>query len=412
MERPDRPLEDVRVLLGVSGGIAAYKAVLLARLLVGAGAAVDTVLTRGAQRFVGAATFEGITGRPVRDDVWDDIPSDTHVATGRAAKLAIVYPATAHTLAKLAVGLADDLLTTTLLAATCPLVVAPAMHTEMWQHPATRANAAVLAERGVRLLGPADGELMGGDTGPGRLVDADDAFSLLLELHRSQAASDLDGRRVVVTAAGTREPIDPVRFLGNRASGKMGFAIAAAAARRGAHVQLVTGPTHLPTPAGVQRTDVGTTLEMRDAVLAAVDADPGPDVVVKAAAVADFRPSTVSGSKLKKGAGVPTIELVANPDILAELGARPRDDARPLLVGFAAETDDVEANGRDKLARKGADLLVVNDVGGDDAGFAVDTNRVVVLGRDGSRTVIDLAAKTEVAHRILDLVVARLGPPD
>jgi phosphopantothenoylcysteine decarboxylase / phosphopantothenate---cysteine ligase len=412
MERPDRPLEDVRVLLGVSGGIAAYKAVLLARLLVGAGAAVDTVLTRGAQRFVGAATFEGITGRPVRDDVWDDIPSDTHVATGRAAKLAIVYPATAHTLAKLAVGLADDLLTTTLLAATCPLVVAPAMHTEMWQHPATRANAAVLAERGVRLLGPADGELMGGDTGPGRLVDADDAFSLLLELHRSQAASDLDGRRVVVTAAGTREPIDPVRFLGNRASGKMGFAIAAAAARRGAHVQLVTGPTHLPTPAGVQRTDVGTTLEMRDAVLAAVDADPGPDVVVKAAAVADFRPSAVSGSKLKKGAGVPTIELVANPDILAELGARPRDDARPLLVGFAAETDDVEANGRDKLARKGADLLVVNDVGGDDAGFAVDTNRVVVLGRDGSRTVIDLAAKTEVAHRILDLVVARLGPPD
>jgi phosphopantothenoylcysteine decarboxylase / phosphopantothenate---cysteine ligase len=412
MERPDRPLEDVRVLLGVSGGIAAYKAVLLARLLVGAGAAVDTVLTRGAQRFVGAATFEGITGRPVRDDVWDDIPSDTHVATGRAAKLAIVYPATAHTLAKLAGGLADDLLTTTLLAATCPLVVAPAMHTEMWQHPATRANAAVLAERGVRLLGPADGELMGGDTGPGRLVDADEAFSLLLELHRSQAASDLDGRRMVVTAAGTREPIDPVRFLGNRASGKMGFAIAAAAARRGAHVLLVTGPTHLPTPAGVQRTDVGTTLEMRAAVLAAVDADPGPDVVVKAAAVADFRPSTVSGSKLKKGAGVPTIELVANPDILAELGARPRDDARPLLVGFAAETDDVEANGRDKLARKGADLLVVNDVGGDDAGFAVDTNRVVVLGRDGSRTVIDLAAKTEVAHRILDLVVARLGPPD
>jgi phosphopantothenoylcysteine decarboxylase / phosphopantothenate---cysteine ligase len=412
MERPDRPLEDVRVLLGVSGGIAAYKAVLLARLLVGAGAAVDTVLTRGAQRFVGAATFEGITGRPVRDDVWDDIPSDTHVATGRAAKLAIVYPATAHTLAKLAGGLADDLLTTTLLAATCPLVVAPAMHTEMWQHPATRANAAVLAERGVRLLGPADGELMGGDTGPGRLVDADEAFSLLLELHRSQAASDLDGRRMVVTAAGTREPIDPVRFLGNRASGKMGFAIAAAAARRGAHVLLVTGPTHLPTPAGVQRTDVGTTLEMRAAVLGAVDADPGPDVVVKAAAVADFRPSTVSGSKLKKGAGVPTIELVANPDILAELGARPRDDARPLLVGFAAETDDVEANGRDKLARKGADLLVVNDVGGDDAGFAVDTNRVVVLGRDGSRTVIDLAAKTEVAHRILDLVVARLGPPD
>jgi phosphopantothenoylcysteine decarboxylase / phosphopantothenate---cysteine ligase len=433
MDGSDRPLEDVRVLLGVSGGIAAYKAALLARLLVGAGAVVDPVLTNGAQRFVGPATFEGITRRTARADVWDDIAADTHVAAGRAAQLAIVYPATAHTLAKLAHGLADDLLTTTLLAATCPLVLAPAMHTEMWQHPATRANAALLAERGAHLLGPADGALMGGDTGPGRLVEPDEAFALLLELHRGgsgrdlagrssgdlsgrgsgdlsgRGSGDLSGRRVLVTAAGTREPIDPVRFLGNRASGKMGFAVAAAAAQRGASVELVTGPTSLPTPPGVRRTDVTTALEMRDAVLGSVDGDPGLDVVVKAAAVADFRPGTVSGSKLKKHAGVPTIELVPNPDILAELGARPRDDRRPLLVGFAAETDDVEANGRDKLERKGADLLVVNDVGSDDAGFAVDTNRVVILGRDGGRTEVELTAKTEVAHRILDLVVASLG---
>jgi phosphopantothenoylcysteine decarboxylase / phosphopantothenate---cysteine ligase len=411
------------VLLGVTGGIAAYKAVLLARLLVGAGAEVDPVLTNGAQRFVGAATFEGITRRTVRADVWDDIAADTHVATGRAARLAIVYPATAHTLAKLAGGLADDLLSTTLLAATCPLVLAPAMHTEMWQHPATRHNASVLADRGVHLLGPVEGELMGGDTGPGRLVDPEAAFELLLRLHEGVATGtgadagatrgrggDLDGRRVLVTAGGTREPIDPVRYLGNRSSGKMGFAIAAAAAARGASVELVTAPSSLPTPPGVRRTDVTTALEMREAVIASVDASPGPELVVKAAAVADFRPGSVSGSKLKKDAGAPTIELVPNPDILAELGARPRDADRPLLVGFAAETDDAEANGRAKLQRKGADLLVVNDVGGSDAGFEVDSNRVVILGRDGSRTEIDLTAKREVADRILDLVVERLPP--
>jgi phosphopantothenoylcysteine decarboxylase / phosphopantothenate---cysteine ligase len=414
-QRRDRPLEGVRVLLGVSGGIAAYKAVLLARLLVQSGAEVDPVLTTGAQHFVGAATFEGITRRAVRASVWDDIPADTHVEAGRAADLAIVYPATAHTLAKLAGGLADDLLATTLLAATCPLVLAPAMHTEMWQHPATRHNAAVLADRGAHLLGPADGALMGGDTGPGRLVDPEEAFALLVRLHRGREKGrthDLVGRRVLVTAAGTREPIDPVRFLGNRSSGKMGFAIAAAAAARGATVDLVAGPSSLPTPPGVRRTDITTALEMREVVLGSVDADPAPDVVVKAAAVADFRPASSSASKMKKDAGVPTIELVANPDILAELGARPHDARRPLLVGFAAETDDVEAYGRDKLRRKGADLLVVNDVGGADAGFEVDTNRVVILGRDGSRTEVELAAKSEVADRILDLVVDRLPARD
>jgi phosphopantothenoylcysteine decarboxylase / phosphopantothenate---cysteine ligase len=409
-------LQGARVLLGVTGGIAAYKSALLARLLVGAGATVDPVLTAGATRFVGAATFEGVTGRRVRTEVWEDIPAETHVALGRAADLAIVYPATANVLAKLAHGLADDLLTTTLLAATCPLVVAPAMHTEMWEHAATQRNVAILRERGVHVLGPATGRLMGGDEGPGRLVDPEVALELLGTLRGSSPASsrdlagssrDLAGTTVVVTAGGTREPIDPVRFLGNRSTGKMGFAVAAAAAARGAQVHLVAAPTSLPTPTGVTRHDVTTAVEMHAAVLELVDR---ADVVVKAAAVADFRPASTATSKLKKDAGVPTIELVRNPDILAELGARREGASRPLLVGFAAETDDVEANGRAKLARKQADLLVVNDVSADDAGFAVDTNRVLILGRDDRRVEVDLASKAEVADRILDEVVARLGP--
>jgi phosphopantothenoylcysteine decarboxylase / phosphopantothenate---cysteine ligase len=397
-------LPGTRVLLGVTGGIAAYKAALLARLLVGAGATVDPVLTAGATRFVGAATFEGVTGRRVRAEVWEDIPAETHVALGRSADLAIVYPATANVLAKLAHGLADDLLTTTLLASTCPLVVAPAMHTEMWEHAATQRNVAILRDRGVHVLGPATGRLMGGDEGPGRLVDPEQALHLLATLRST--ARDLAGQTVVVTAGGTREPIDPVRFLGNRSTGKMGFAVAAAAAARGAEVHLVAAPTSLPTPAGVTRHEVTTALDMHAAVLDLVDR---ADVVVKAAAVADFRPAEAATSKLKKDAGVPAIELVRNPDILAELGARRAGAARPLLIGFAAETDDVEAHGRAKLARKQADLLVVNDVSAHDAGFAVDTNRVVILGRDGSRVEVALASKAEVAARILDAVVARLA---
>jgi phosphopantothenoylcysteine decarboxylase / phosphopantothenate---cysteine ligase len=393
----------MRVLLGVTGGIAAYKAALLARLLVAEGAVVDPVLSRGAEHFIGPATFEGLTGRRVRGDVWEDVASETHVALGRAADVAIVYPATAHVLAKLAHGLADDLLTTTLLAARCPLVLAPAMHTEMWEHDATRANVATLLERGATLLGPDDGPLMGGDTGPGRLVDPEAVMAHLHDL--LPGTHDLDGRTVVVTAGGTREPIDPVRFLGNRSSGKMGFAVAAAAARRGARVHLVTGPVSLPTPAGVTRHDVTTTLEMHKVVL---DLATDAHVVVKAAAVADFRPATVSPSKLKKAAGVPVVELERNPDILVDLVERRGSARSPMLVGFAAETDDVEAQGRAKLERKGADLLVVNDVSGQDAGFAVDTNRVVVLDRDGGRLDVPLASKAAVAGRILDEIVARL----
>jgi phosphopantothenoylcysteine decarboxylase / phosphopantothenate---cysteine ligase len=396
-------LTGVRVLLGVTGGIAAYKAAQLARLLVGAGATVDPVLTAGAQRFVGAATFEGLTGRRVRHDVWDDIPAETHVALGRAADVALVYPATAHVLAKLAAGLADDLLTTTLLAASCPLVVAPAMHTEMWQHPATRHNVEVLRSRGVHVIGPDDGPLMGGDVGPGRVVAPEAALAALEQV--LAPTGDLAGRTVVVTAGGTREPLDPVRYLGNRSSGRMGVAIAAAAARRGASIHLVVAPTDPATPAGVSRHDVTTAEQMRAAVLPLAV---GADVVIKAAAVADFRPAAAATSKVKKEAGVPTVELVRNPDILAELGAAREPGSPPLLVGFAAETDDAEANGRAKLERKRADLLVVNDVSATDAGFEVDTNRVVILGRDGSRIEVPLADKQAVADRILDEVVVRL----
>ncbi|WP_211262466.1 bifunctional phosphopantothenoylcysteine decarboxylase/phosphopantothenate--cysteine ligase CoaBC [Nitriliruptor alkaliphilus] len=401
-------LAGVRVLLGVTGGIAAYKAALVARLLVHAGATVDPVLTRGAERFIGAATLEGLTGRRVRSDVWEDIPGESHVALGRAADVALIYPATAHTIAKLAGGLADDLLTTTLLAATCPLVVAPAMHTEMWQHAATAANVATLTGRGVHVIGPASGILMGGDVGAGRVVEPEDAIAAVRAALASAAPDrDLQGRTVVVTAGGTREPIDPVRYLGNRSTGKMGFAIADAAARRGASVHLVAANAGLPTPDGVTRHDVTTALELRDAVLGLVDR---ADVVVKAAAVADFRPATVAASKLKKADGVPVVELTRNPDVLAELGAaRSGPGERPLLVGFAAETDDPEQRGWDKLKRKGADLLVVNDVSRSDAGFATDTNHVVILGADGSRVEVALAAKREVADRILDRVVAGLG---
>lgn len=398
-----------RILLGVSGGIAAYKAAIVARLLVGAGATVDPVPTRGALEFLGAATLEGVTGRPVRTEVFEDVDRETHVALARAADAVVVYPATAHLLARAANGLADDLLTTSLLVATCPVLMAPAMHTEMWRHPATQANAALLADRGVVLVGPAVGPLMGGDDGPGRAVEPEEIVQALARaLSGGSPNRDLAGRRVVVTAGGTRERIDPVRYLGNRSSGKMGFALAAEAASRGAEVDLVAAPSNLPTPPGCTRHDVESARDMHAQV---IDLAAGADVVVKAAAVADFRPAEVADHKIKKADGVPTIRLEPNPDILADLGQRRREtgQAHPVLVGFAAETNDVEANGRAKLERKGADLLVVNDVKADDSGFGVDTNRVVVLGADGRRVEVPLASKRDVAARIWDEVVSLLG---
>ena len=386
------------VLLGVSGGIAAYKAASLARALIKAGAMVQVVMTEAATKFVGPATFEGLTARPVYTDVFTDTERIPHVRLAREADVAIFAPATANVIAKFALGLADDMLSSVFTCLTCPVVIAPAMHTEMWLHAATQANITTLRERGAAIVGPDEGQLAGGDVGPGRLVDEDVLVDALLAAI-GRATGPLLGRRVVVTAGGTREPIDPVRYIGNRSSGKMGYAIAAEAARRGALVELVSGPTSLPTPAGVQRTDVETALEMRDAVLRLAE---GSDVVVKAAAVADFRPAHYSTSKIKKEeANLESVALARNPDILAELG---KSKAGRILVGFAAETGLEEQRGRDKLHRKGLDLIVINRVDSADAGFNVDTNRALLLGADGTRTEVPLTTKAALAGVLLDQV--------
>lgn len=406
-----------RVVLGVSGGIAAYKAVGLARLLVTAGADVDAVLTRGARRFVGEATFAGVTGNPAHTDVWEQPSRILHTDLARAADVVAVAPATAHLMARAAHGLADDLLTNVLLMATCPVVLAPAMHTEMWQHPATRANVARLRERGVHLIGPATGPLAGGDTGEGRMVEPDEIRDAVVASLRGRGGVDDDdvvgdgglaGRRVVVTAGPTREHLDPVRFLSNRSSGRMGFALAAEAARRGAEVDLIAGPVSLDTPVGVRRHDVTSAHNMYVRVGELAD---GAAAVVKAAAVADFRPAQPSDRKIKKDAASTRIALAPNPDILAELGARrgdAEDGSLPLLVGFAAETDSPAHNGRAKLKAKRVDLMVVNDVSDKQAGFEVDTNRVLILGRDDHQVEVPLASKNEIAGRIWDEVAALL----
>jgi phosphopantothenoylcysteine decarboxylase/phosphopantothenate--cysteine ligase len=343
------------------------------------------------------------------------------VAIGRQADLVVVAPATADLLARAAHGLADDLLTNTLLTARCPVLMAPAMHTEMWLHPATQANVATLRARGVTVLDPASGRLTGTDTGPGRLPEPEEIFAAARELLDSGAGldpswaapadTDLAGRRVVVSAGGTREHLDPVRFLGNRSSGRQGYALAATAAARGATVTLVAANTALPAPDGVGVVPVTSARELRDAVLAgSLEAD----AVVMAAAVADFRPRDTSETKIKKGRGEPTeIALVRNPDVLAELAAQPRRRSGQVVVGFAAETGDAEgdvlAHGRAKLARKGCDLLVVNEVGaaGHPTGFEGTQNAAVVLGADGSETPVPLGSKEALAQVVWDLVVAR-----
>jgi phosphopantothenoylcysteine decarboxylase/phosphopantothenate--cysteine ligase len=386
------------VLLGVSGGIAAYKAAVLARALMKAGASVQALLTPAAATFVGPATFEGLTGHAVPSHVFSDNEHAPHIHLARRADVAVLAPATANLIAKLATGVADDLLTSTALMLQCPLIVAPAMHTEMWQHPATQANVATLVERGARIVGPDDGPLAVGDTGPGRLAVEDDIMAAVIAVLQPQD-SQLAGTRVVVSAGGTREPIDPVRFIGNRSSGKMGYALAREAARRGAHVRMIAAPNHLPDPAGVDLHHVETAEQMRTAVMeAAGDAD----VVIKAAAVADFRPERYSRQKIKKDAGgLDEIRLVRNPDILAELGQRKE---RLILVGFAAETDLAEEHGRDKLHRKGLDLIVVNRVDMADSGFNVDTNRAVLLRADGGRTEVPLTTKDRLAAVVCDEV--------
>ncbi|KAB1948969.1 bifunctional phosphopantothenoylcysteine decarboxylase/phosphopantothenate--cysteine ligase CoaBC [Micromonospora sp. ALFpr18c] len=395
------------IVLGVGGGIAAYKACELLRLFTESGHRVRVVPTASALRFVGAPTWAALSGQPVADDVWSDVHEVPHVRLGQQADLVVVAPTTTDLLAKAAHGLADDLLTNTLLTARCPVVLAPAMHTEMWEHPATVANVATLRSRGVRVIEPAVGRLTGADSGKGRLPDPAEIFAVARRVlaRGDSAPADLAGRRVVVTAGGTREPLDPVRFLGNRSSGKQGYAFARAAVARGAQVTLIAANVSLAAPAGVDLVRVGSTAELRDATVKAADE---ADAVVMAAAPADFRPATYAPGKIKKSDdGVaPTIELVTNPDIAAELGQRKRPEQ--VLVVFAAETGDAEANGRAKLARKRADLIVVNEVG-PDLVFGADTNTVTVIGADGSVSRLPEQAKEDVADTVWDLVVARLA---
>jgi phosphopantothenoylcysteine decarboxylase/phosphopantothenate--cysteine ligase len=398
----DRP----RVVLGVAGGIAAYKACELLRRLTESEHDVTVVPTAAALHFVGAATWSALSGHPVSTEVWDDTHEVRHVRIGREADLVVVAPATADLLAKAAHGLADDLLTTTLLTAHCPVVFVPAMHTEMWEHPATQENVATLRRRGAVVLDPAVGRLTGVDTGRGRLPDPEEIFEVCRgALARGVQAPDLAGRHVVISAGGTREPLDPVRFLGNRSSGKQGFALARTAVARGARVTLVEANTGMADPAGADVVHVGTALELRDAVLkAAADAD----AVVMAAAVADFRPAAYAPGKIKKkgDADPEPLALTRNPDILAQLSAE-RPAPGQVVVGFAAETDDVLANGRVKLRRKGCDLLVVNEVGAHKT-FGAEENEAVILSADGGETPVPQGPKEALADTVWDLVVPRL----
>ena len=393
------------VVLGVCGGIAAYKACELLRLFTESGYGVRVVPTAAALKFVGAPTWAALSGRPVATEVWDDAHEVPHVRIGRHADLVVVAPATADMLAKAAHGIADDLLTNTLLTATCPVVFAPAMHTEMWENAATRANVALLRSRGVVVIEPAVGRLTGADTGKGRLPDPPEIFEIAVRRLRAKGA-DLAGRRILVTAGGTREPLDPVRFLGNRSSGKQGYALARTALARGANVTVIAANVTLPDPAGADIVRVGTTEELRKAT---IEAAASADVVVMSAAPADFRPATVADKKIKKSddGTAPTLELVTNPDIAAELGAAKRPGQ--MLVAFAAETNDALAGARVKLARKRADLIVLNVVGVDRV-FGADRNTVTLLGADGSATELGELSKDDVADAIWDAVVARLDP--
>ncbi|GAA4857906.1 bifunctional phosphopantothenoylcysteine decarboxylase/phosphopantothenate--cysteine ligase CoaBC [Luteimonas vadosa] len=396
-------LHGQRILLCVCGGIAAYKAVDLVRRLREAGAEVRVAMTDNAQRFVGAASFQAVSGEPVRSSLWDAAAEAAmgHIELARWADRIVVAPATADTLARLAHGLADDLVSTLCLATTAPITVAPAMNHRMWLHPATQANIALLQSRGVQVVGPADGPLAEGESGPGRLSEP---LEIVAALAGTVAPGDFAGLRIVVSAGPTYEDLDPVRYLGNRSSGKMGFAIARAAARRGAEVVLVAGPVALPTPQGVTRVDVRSAAQLHAAVLAALPAD----AYVGAAAVADFTPRTVAAGKIKKSpedAESRVLDLVRTDDVLATVA---RHALRPrLVVGFAAETDDVVGNARRKLEAKGIDLIAANRVGAAGAGFEGDDNELAVLWAGGERR-IGPAPKAMVAEALLDVVRERM----
>ncbi len=402
-----------RVILGVTGGIAAYKACELLRQLTESGYSVRVIPTASALRFVGAATWAALSGQPVATDVWDDVHEVPHVRLGREVDLVVVVPATADLLAKAAGGLADDLLTSTLLTTRAPVVYAPAMHTEMWQHPATQDNVATLRRRGALVVEPAVGRLTGADNGPGRLPEPDELAELVRRVLARGLAGltpDLAGRHVVVSAGGTREHLDPVRFLGNRSSGRQGYALAATALARGAEVTLVSANVSLPDPPGAKLVRVISTADLRSAMLAV---SPEADAIVMAAAPADFRPKSLRTTKIKKTEAPPEpIELVTTPDVLTELSTQ-RARLRQVVVGFAAETgddtSDVLAYARVKLARKGCDLLVVNEVG-DGRAFESTRNTAVILGSDGSRVDVPDGPKEALADVVWDLVARRLSP--
>ena len=407
-------LQGRRIVLGVSGGIAAYKAIEVCRRLVDAGAHVAPVMTRGATRFVGETTFSALASEPVHTSLFEDGDPIPHTRLGQGADLVLVAPATARVLGAYAAGISGDLLTATLLATEAPVVVCPAMHTEMWRHPAVQDNIATLRRRGVHVVEPEEGRLAGGDVGAGRLAAPETIVAAVESVLSGPSGAaptsgrDMAGLHVVVTAGGTREPIDPVRFLGNRSSGKQGHALADEAAARGAKVTLVT-TAKLPAPAGADVVPVETAAEMHDAVTSAAAT---ADVVVMAAAVADFRPVTVSDRKIKKAGlagGVPEIVLEPTPDILAGLGRH--KPPGQTLVGFAAETEDLRENAAAKLLGKGADLIVANDVTAPGAGFEHDTNHVVILDADGTEREVPLADKRAVARAVLNAVLERRTKP-
>ncbi|MDR9451327.1 MAG: bifunctional phosphopantothenoylcysteine decarboxylase/phosphopantothenate--cysteine ligase CoaBC [Acidimicrobiia bacterium] len=388
-----------RILVGVSGGVAAFKAVYLVRRIVEHGGEVRVMMTASACRFVGSASFAAVTGHHVALDLFGGESVSPHTELAQWADAVVVAPATANTLAKAAHGLADDLVSATLLATTAPVLFAPAMHTEMWENPATQRNVAVLQEDGHRIVGPAVGGLAGGDVGPGRMTEPDE---IVQELERALAGR-LSGFRVLVTAGGTREPIDPVRFIGNRSSGKMGWAVAAEAALAGAEVILVSS-AGLPAPQGVTLVEVETAEEMAEAV---AEVAPTVGAVVMAAAVADFRPVIQAATKIRRAAGIPRIELEATPDILAGLSAM---DPRPLLVGFAAEIGSIDG-AIEKARSKGVDLMVANDVAAAGSGFGSDTNQVALVDPQGRVDQWPLLTKREVARRLCDYLADQLGEP-
>jgi len=391
----------------VTGSIAAYKAVDLASRLTQAGALVDVILTEAAQKFVSPLTFRSVTGRPAYTDadLWGQEAHILHVGLAEDTELLVIAPATANTLAKLASGQADSLLTVSALTARCPLVLAPAMDTGMFEHPATQANLETLRQRGAYIAGPAEGRMASGLVGLGRMLEPAELLGhIRLALGRG---GPLGGRKIVVTAGGTQEPIDPVRAIVNRSSGKQGFALAQAALDRGAAVQLVSGPTHLETPVGAERIDVTTAEEMRTAVLAATGQ---ADALLMAAAVADFRPSRTVPEKIKRGRGTPEVRLEPTVDILGEVMAQREKSGRPaVVVGFAAESQDLRTNARTKLQAKGLSLIVANDITDPNAGFAVDTNRVTLIDASGTLQELPLMSKAEVAEAVLQRVVRMLG---